>query len=609
MQFIKTASGKEFNPRDLISFLKFKYKEDPRKCTDKGGFRKAADYIRTNYAVTDYPADGDGSILDPNFDYAKFDWGDVNDTIQGWGKSADPKLQTLYQTLGDSANDLGIYRAGELQNQATQIQAQGDIDAQNVQWNAVLTGDGSANTIAFLNQNKIDSVQLLTDQAALMKKQIEAATASGKMEVEADYAGITEEILAGVGKLQAMTVDEYAARGMAFSGTLNRATADIASAGATELAKAMAQKGARLGKLVNDMVAYTAQIDMNIITQRADIAAKYGLEMASLMDKDAQVRSDAKAMLAALAIQQNTLNKLGPIGEELAGIQADNEYTVAQEAATEKRKKAYADSIGMYADYKAEIDKLNASTDPDKGWKISMLTEAREAKLDNDMKSFVDTIGQYADNYAGAIKMFAAGSDPNKEKKIAYLKQAMNEQNAANATVTAKTAGDVAEPFKSWSEAQGPIDDYIALKNQLSGLTQEGDKWYRNTLDPLSASIGVTKYLRTEMLPTEVAQLRGKIASLQPTYQKAIDYQDSKTGVKTPLPFEDRIDADERSNIVNFIDKVFKATRGINVAAYAQELLNAPYGDGTIQDSLNQDELDAIMAFFNNGDRSVYGGK
>jgi hypothetical protein len=326
MQYFKTLSGKEFNPRDLISFAKYKYANDPRKWNEKGYFAGIGESIRSKFGVTDYAST---QKIDPTFDYNKFDWSDVNDTVASWSTSADPELQNLAKSLSpilsESAGDRGIYRAAELQTQIAQTTAKGNIDAQEAQWNAVLNGDGSANTIKFLEDNKTASLASLTQQAALMKKQIEAATASGRMEIEADYAGITEEITLGVQKLQAMTVDEYAARGMAFSGTLNRATADIAAAGATQLAKAMAQKGARLGKLINDLVAYTAQIDMDVLGKQTDIVAQYGLQIASLMDKDEQVRSDAKAVLAALAVQKGTLGELAPLEEESAKLDVDAE--------------------------------------------------------------------------------------------------------------------------------------------------------------------------------------------------------------------------------------------------------------------------------------------
>jgi hypothetical protein len=361
MQYFKTLSGKEFNPRDLISFAKYKYANDPRKWSEKGYFAGIGDSIRSKFGVLNYDS---GQEIDPTFDYNKFDWSDVNDTVASWSTSADSELQNLAKglspLLSESAGDRGIYRAAELQTQIAQTTAKGSIDAQEAQWNAVLSGDGSANTIKFLEDNKAASLASLTQQAALMKKQIEAATASGRMEIEADYAGITEEITLGVQKLQEMTVDEYAARGMAFSGTLNRASADIAAAGATQLAKAMAQKGARLGKLVNDLIAYTAQIDMDVLGKQTDIVAQYGLQIASLMDKDEQVRSDAKAVLAALAVQKGTLGELAPLEEESAKLDVDAQYNAATaKADADAEQKTYdrnMDAARLFSQYGITVD-------------------------------------------------------------------------------------------------------------------------------------------------------------------------------------------------------------------------------------------------------------
>ena len=472
----------------------------------KGGYRAAGDAVRSAFAVTDYGSD---KTIDPNFDYNKFDWGDVSATVNSWANGTDENLKTLATKLSpyltSSAGDVGIYKAGELANQASTIQAQGDINAQNVQWNAVLNGDGSANTIAFLKQNQADSLANLQTQATLLKQQMEANTASGQEQVNADYAGVADEIIAGVGKLQAMTVDEYAARGMAFSGTLNRATADVASAGATELAKAMAQKGARLGKLVNDMVAYTAQVGMDVLTKSADVVAQYGLQMASLLDKDAQTRSDAKAALAVLSVKQNTLNQLGPVNDESAKLQADQSYAAA------------------LAQAKAEEAKAKAAT----------------AKLIFDQS--------IAQQNADTSRISATGSVSGTTKYVA--------------PTVAKPAA-VVEPFKSLAEAQGPIDDYIALQNQLSGLTPENGKWYRNVLDPVAAAAGITQYNKTEMLPAEVTNLQGKIARLEPEYRAAIAYRDAHTGTTTPISLA----AKDQSDVDSFINTVISPQMNPGIA-------------------------------------------
>lgn len=342
MQTYATVGGKTLNPRDLINYLKYSWaKGSPNATYNRDWFHTAAEKVRKNFGITNYAAT---DPLDTSFDYNKVDWGDIYNTLSAWqndpNATAEQKdtasaLTPMMMQFG-SDKDRGIYRPYEVKAQAENLQEQGEIDAERAKQEAILKGDGSANTIAFLKQAQQDSIDALAEQAELLKQQAQASYESGKGEIEADYAGIEADLAAGVAKLQRMTTDEYAARGMAFSGALNQAEADIAAAAAGELAKAMAQKGARLGKLVNDLVAYTAQVDLNTLNNKTQAVLEYGLQIASLMDKDAQVRNDATAMLAALESKQKTLEQVAPLNEELARSQAEGDYATAQNEAAQQ---------------------------------------------------------------------------------------------------------------------------------------------------------------------------------------------------------------------------------------------------------------------------------
>jgi hypothetical protein len=346
MATFKTLGGKDINARDLISLFKYQYMNNPvskdakgRLSTDKAKYGTAAQTVRDKLGVLDYGAD---QTLDPNFDYNKYDWKDVYDTVSSWQTTGDDNQKAVASTvlpfLEQSKNDRGIYTSAELSAKLANEQTQGDIDAQTAQWTSVLnSGGANKNTVKFLEDNKNASIQMMNDQAAKLKEQLRAQAEQGRTDIEASYAGVVDDIMASVQKLQHMTADEYAARGMAFSGALNQANADIAAAGASNIAKAMAEKGAKLGKLVTDLVQYTAQIDIDTMTKQFDTVTQYGLEMAKLLDQDEQVKQQAESMLAALNAKQESLNKTAPMTEELARMGAESEYNTQKAQAAQQQ--------------------------------------------------------------------------------------------------------------------------------------------------------------------------------------------------------------------------------------------------------------------------------
>jgi hypothetical protein len=585
MTTFTTLAGKQFNPRDMVSFLKYEWgKGSPNAKYNRDWFHTAAENVRKNLGVANYAAT---DPLDPSFDYNKTDWGDVYNTLSAWQTdplaTAEQKATAadLVPMMGDFGvqKDTGIYHPYELQAQAAQITAQGAIDAETAKQTAILKGDGSANTLAFLKQAQTDSVSMLTEQAALLKKQGEANTASGRQQVEADYTGVEADILAGAAKLQSMTGDEYAARGMAFSGTLNQAISDIAASAASELAKAMAQKGARLGKLVNDLVAYTAQIDLDTLTNKTNAVMQYGLQIASLMDKDAQTKSDAAAVLAGLESQGKTLAQLAPINQELARTQAEQDYAAAQKAAaaTAFTQKIQLANLGL-------DQQKQALAEADATAKYQLAYD----QLDLDkQKAVVD-------------EMYQKG-----QLSVSEYNAATSRMNAVTAQTTAAGTGG----FKSLGEANTVINKYDDLQTQLDALHQGTDgKWYKTVVNtagvptsrtPTADDARTSEILPSLEIPVDVTGIQRQMSQLEPTYRAAITYRDTKTGVQTPLA----LDTDEVTNVRGFIDTVAKATRGVGVVAYAQSYLAAVQASGT---PLNQKELDAIAAFYNNNDRSVY---
>lgn len=387
MATFKTLGGKDFTSRDLISFAKYSYAADPRKWQDKKtAFSGPADTVRNTFGHReDYAST---SEIDPTFDYNKFDWGDISATLESWKTGGDATLAGVANSftpiMATAKADTGIYKLGELQNQAQAITAGGELDAQMAQWSSILEGKGSTETVKALDSNKALALSTLTQTAAAMKKQIETNTASGRLQVEADYAGVTDEILAGVAKLQAMTTDDWAARGMAFAGPLQRMQADIGAAGATEIGKAMAQKGARLGKLANDLISYTAQIDIDVLTKNADIVMQHGLQMAALLDKDAAVRQEATAMLAGLGVKKETLKTLVPLQTQISQLQTEGAYDTAKAAeATAAEEKQYTrrtNSAQLEAQYGIVMDESGKvlSTHPTFAQEQAMMNDAAQ---------------------------------------------------------------------------------------------------------------------------------------------------------------------------------------------------------------------------------------
>jgi hypothetical protein len=606
MKFITTVGGNQFNPKDLISFLKYKYASDPAGYSQKAGYGAAADKVRSAFGVTDY---GKDQGLDPNFEYNynKIDWGDLNKTVQGWANSDDPNLKSLSETLtpylSSSADDTGIYKAGDLQTQITNEQAMGNIKSQEAQWQAVLDGDGSSNTIAFLKQNQADSIQSLTDQAALLKKQAEADNAAGRAQVEADYSGIADEILAGVAKLQHMTTDEYAARGMAFSGTLNQAQADIAAAGAAQIGKAMAQKGARLGALTQDLIKYTAQIDLDTLRSKTNLVTQYGLQMAELLDKDASVRNQARAMLAALQVQENTQKTIAPLQSELSHTQADQaysaQYSKAQQDAEQKSYDRKMAANQLQAQYGIQID-------PQTGTFISQsLTPTQKWNVVHDS---ADLLGQYGivvnQDKNGNITFTDGLSDSEQTARI----NAQANLDRALSSGTGSGSGSGAN--MTISQANSYIKQYEGIQAELSKYSKDANgNWVKEGQPNPAYTAGIQGAPPTIDTPVSadyVKQLQDQLARLEPTYRSAISLRDKSTGASTPLP----LSSDERANVIGFINKVKSTVNTVYNANHerlspqeaAQKLMDQ------VGSQLTPAEIKAILAYFNDGDTSVLNG-
>ena len=564
-----TLAGKQFNPRDMVSFLKYSWaKGSPNAKYNRDWFHTAAENVRKNLGVANYAAT---DPLDPSFDYNKTDWGDVYNTLSAWQTdplaTAEQKATAadLVPMMGEFGvqKDTGIYHPYELKAQAEQITAQGAIEAETAKYTAILKGDGSANTVAFLNQSKTDAANMLTEQAALLKKQAEANYATGRQQVEADYSGVAADLMAGVAKLQSMTTDEYAARGMAFSGSLNQAISEIASAAASELAKAMAQKGARLGKLVNDLVVYTAQVDLDTLNNKTQAVMQYGLQIAQLMDKDAQVRNDAAAVLAGLEAQGKTLAQVAPINKELAQTQAEQDY-----AATQKAAAATA--------FTQKIQLANLGLDQQK----QTLAEAEAtAKY------------QLAYDQLDLDKQKAIVDEMYKNGQLS-----VSEYNAATSRMNAITAQTTAVPvsgFKTMNEAKAVIDDYTALQAKLAGFKREGGKVYQSVRNPNWYDAGDPSFVLQEVDPAVLTDIERQMKELEPTYRAAITYRDTKTGVQTPLA----MNPDEAAEVNDFKQYIQSETKGATpqqLAAVVDSLLGGTYDGKPVTEVLTPAQIQAI---------------
>lgn len=556
-----TKGGKTFDPTTLISLAKYQWSASGDKGTyNKQWFSTAADTVRSSFGITDY---GKDTPLSESFDYNKVDWGDVYDTLSSWqtdanATQAQKSVAAQFIPMMDSygmKKDRSIYRPYELKAQGEQIQAQGELDAAKAEAQAQLNTKGHANTIAFYEKAQSTAIESLTQQADLLKKQAQADYASGRGQVEADYAGVEDSILASVAKLQRMSGDEFAARGMAFSGALNQAVADIAAAGASELAKAMAQKGAQLGALTQDLVKYTAQVDLDVLNNKTQAVMEYGLQMAALLDEDENTRAQAQAVLDGLEVKQQTLEKIAPINEELAQTQAEQEYAAAQAEAAQtsfensiklsqlgldERKQSLAESEAQ-AKYQLAYDELDV--------------EKQRAVVDEMYKNGLLSIGEYN-----------------------AVTSRMNAQKSG-------TSDTSSTPDFTFSNAQTIISDYTDLQDRISGFQQ----------DPTTKKWKRTAYENGVAVPEIIddgayQQLKSRLAEMEPRYQKAVKLQNIISGAQ--------LTGDALTNVQSFIDKVMLATRGVGEEAYAEALLDTPYKDGTLRDYLTDAELEAITNFF-----------
>ena len=559
-----TKGGKTFDPTTLISLAKYQWSASGDKGTyNKQWFSTAADTVRSSFGITNY---GKDMPLSDSFDYNKVDWGDVYDTLSSWqtdanATQAQKSVAAQFIPMMDSygmKQDRSIYRPYELKAQGEQIQAQGELDAAKAEAQAQLNAPGHANTIAFYEQAKTTAVESLTQQADLLKKQAQADYESGRGQVEADYAGVEDSIMASVAKLQRMSGDEFAARGMAFSGALNQAVADIAAAGASELAKAMAQKGAQLGKLTQDLVKYTAQVDLDVLNNKTQAVMEYGLQMAALLDEDATTRAQAQAVLDGLEVKQQTLNKIAPINEELAQTQAEQDYATS----------------------KAEA----AQTSFENSLKLSQLG------LDERKQSLAEQEAQ--------AKYQLAYDELDLDKQKLVLDEmykngllSISEYNAVTNRMNAEKSGSGSEgasvPDFTFSNAQTIISDYTELADRISGFAQDPTdktKWKREGYDKNGVMVPET------INDADYQQLKTRLAEMEPRYEKAVKLQNIISGAQ--------LTGDALTNVQSFINKVMLATRGVGEEAYAEALLNTPYKDGTLRDYLTDAELEAITDFF-----------
>jgi hypothetical protein len=144
------------------------------------------------------------------------------------------------------------------------------------------------------NENTIKAYQNIQKQAAAVAdyrykavvQQAQNEYGLGMAEIAAKYANVAAQYKENAHNAIYTTTNEWAARGLAFSGMLNRAIANIQGDLANQLNQSALDRAVAELQLRNTLITATLNASLDQIQSNLSAYTQYGLEVARLMDSD-----------------------------------------------------------------------------------------------------------------------------------------------------------------------------------------------------------------------------------------------------------------------------------------------------------------------------------
>ena len=213
----------------------------------------------------------------------------------------------------------------------------------------------------------------------------------------------------------------------------------------------------------------------SIENRRSDINRAYESDLAA-----AKAETEAQALQAI--IEQQRIDQQNAIEQERYDATQAKAADVTAYNRLEDKKAAYAATAGQFSgNYKAEMDRLASSDDPDKEWKINILAALRQKKIDEAMAKYQKQ-GYVSEDIAAALGL-EVGTMTDAYK--AQQEAAAAKQQVDNAIKMFAQLGYLTPEMVQILGAYGLTQDDITrlYKNQTTGGSSgsgsnDGDLWF-----------------------------------------------------------------------------------------------------------------------------------
>lgn len=212
-----------------------------------------------------------------------------------------------------------------------------------------------------------------------------------------------------------------------------------------------------------------------IENRRSDIIRAYESDLAA-----AKAETEAQALQAI--IEQQRIDRANALEQSRYDATQAKAADVTAYNRLEDKKAAYAATAGQFSgNYKAEMDRLASSDDPDKEWKIDILAALRQKKIDDAMAKYQKQ-GYVSEDIAAALGLeVGTMTDAYKaQQEAAAAKQQVDNAIKMFARLKYLTP-EMEQILKAYGLTQ---DDIIRLyKNQATGGSSgsgsnDGDLWF-----------------------------------------------------------------------------------------------------------------------------------
>ena len=212
-----------------------------------------------------------------------------------------------------------------------------------------------------------------------------------------------------------------------------------------------------------------------IENRRSDIIRAYESDLAA-------AKADAEAQALQAIIEQQRIDQRNALEQQRYDATQAKAADVTAYNRLEDKKAAYAATAGQFSgNYKAEMDRLASSDDPDKEWKIDILAALRQKKIDDAMAKYQKQ-GYVSEDIAAALGLeVGTMTDAYKaQQEAAAAKQQVDNAIKMFAKLKYLTP-EMEQILKAYGLTQ---DDITRLyKNQATGGSSgsgsnDGDLWF-----------------------------------------------------------------------------------------------------------------------------------